>query len=67
MDESTANYAVEPSKGPYALYVSSQEQAQVRDAVQQLPVSPGKSASQTSELLSATTHTSYSEGKETVG
>jgi RNA polymerase sigma-70 factor (ECF subfamily) len=38
VDESTANYAVEPSKDPYALYVNSQEQAQVRDAIRQLPV-----------------------------
>jgi RNA polymerase sigma-70 factor (ECF subfamily) len=38
VDESTANYAVEPSKGPYALYVCSQERQQVRNAIQQLRV-----------------------------
>jgi len=38
VDESGANYAVEPSKGPYALYVSSQKRQQVRNAIQQLPV-----------------------------
>jgi RNA polymerase sigma-70 factor, ECF subfamily len=38
VDESTANYAVEPSKGPYAFYVCSQERQQVCNAIQQLPV-----------------------------
>ncbi len=33
-----ADIAVEPSKGPYALYVSKVEREQVREAIQQLPV-----------------------------
>jgi RNA polymerase sigma-70 factor (ECF subfamily) len=38
VDESTANYAVELSKGPYALYVRSHERQQVRNPIQQLSV-----------------------------
>ena len=33
-----ADIAVEPSKGPYALYISKVEGEQVREAIQQLPV-----------------------------
>jgi RNA polymerase sigma-70 factor (ECF subfamily) len=37
VDESTAGMAVEPSKGPHALYVSKVERDQVRQAIQKLP------------------------------
>jgi RNA polymerase sigma-70 factor (ECF subfamily) len=33
-----ADIAVEPSKEPYALYISKVEREQVREAIQQLPV-----------------------------
>jgi RNA polymerase sigma-70 factor (ECF subfamily) len=33
-----ADIAVEPSKEPYALYISRVEREQVREAIQQLPV-----------------------------
>ncbi len=36
VDESTAEFAVETSKDPYALYVSKVEREQVREAIQQL-------------------------------
>ena len=38
VDQSIADIAVEPSKGPHALYISKVEREQVREAIQQLPV-----------------------------
>jgi RNA polymerase sigma-70 factor (ECF subfamily) len=37
-DENIANLIVEPSKDPHAVYVSKLDAAQVREAIQQLPV-----------------------------